>query len=321
MVMGLSEDLSEGYKASKVYLSEKEPFDFNTVENLIVFGDSLSTVETNFTDMTYTGENNAFGDDWPLQLLNLKEMVLWDFAVSGSVIDENILPVEADRYTFYIQFDLFKHKLIKHKEIYKCNWNSNNSLFAFWFGTNDILYMDRVKFKNFSNEMIKSVTNLYFNTLNELYELGARNFIFFNLHSLNKLPLKPEDYSVDSKTLQENCETLNSIIESNALKFHNNYKDTNVFVYNIKEEIDFIQNNYKQFNFISSNKSFYEEYLKDNNTDINNYIMTDDLHFTYKTHEIIAKDINTLLLSGSSSLFINIGLILMNVFLVIYILF
>jgi len=327
MVMGLS----EGCKASEVYMSETESFNFSKIENLIVFGDSLSDVKTNFNDMTYTGVNCALGDNWPLQLINLKEMTLWNFAIGGSVIDKKILPIKSERSSFFIQYDLFKNKLIKDRDIYECNWNSNNSLFIIWFGTNDILYMDRTKYKNNSNEIIESVINLLFNTLDELYELGGRNFVFFNIHSLYKLPSNHEPYNhIDGNELKNNCITFNDCIQDNALKFHNKFNDTNVFVYNVKEEIEYIQNNYKLFNFANADKNYKEEYNKDDTTDINNYIMADNLHFTYKTHEIIAKDINSLLSSNSSSLtsslssnslFINIAIILMNSFLLINILF
>jgi len=41
---------------SDILLSNFTIFNYNKIENLIVFGDSHSAVNTNFTDMSYTGK-------------------------------------------------------------------------------------------------------------------------------------------------------------------------------------------------------------------------------------------------------------------------
>jgi len=75
-------------KNSVIMLSNSSKFDYNKIENLIVFGDSQSSVDTNFTDMSYTGNSHSGGKNWPLYLLKFNNnMKLLNFATRGAVVD------------------------------------------------------------------------------------------------------------------------------------------------------------------------------------------------------------------------------------------
>ncbi|KAG4083691.1 hypothetical protein H8356DRAFT_967623, partial [Neocallimastix lanati (nom. inval.)] len=52
--------------------------------------DSHSSVQTNFTDMTYTRNNCSRGKNWPIHLIDLHNMILWDYALGGLIIDEKL---------------------------------------------------------------------------------------------------------------------------------------------------------------------------------------------------------------------------------------
>eukprot|EP00833_Pecoramyces_ruminatium_P018502 jgi/Orpsp1_1/1192534/evm.model.d7180000094046.1 len=77
----------EGSKTSITYLSSTNKFKYSSLTNLVVFGDSLSSIDTNFFDMSYTGNNLSQGDNWTVQLKDLRNMTLWNFSVAGAVID------------------------------------------------------------------------------------------------------------------------------------------------------------------------------------------------------------------------------------------
>ncbi|KAG4102900.1 hypothetical protein H8356DRAFT_929928, partial [Neocallimastix lanati (nom. inval.)] len=96
-------DKNENFKNNKIYeniiffenknsplvlLSNSTKFNYNKIENLIVFGDSHSTVLTNFTDMSYTGWNFSGGKNWPLYLIDFNNIKLWNYAVRGAYINK-----------------------------------------------------------------------------------------------------------------------------------------------------------------------------------------------------------------------------------------
>eukprot|EP00833_Pecoramyces_ruminatium_P015495 jgi/Orpsp1_1/1189527/evm.model.d7180000072621.1 len=78
-----------GEGSSRIFLSNISKFNYNEIKSLIVFGDSHSSVGTNFTDMTYSGYNRCLGKNWALQLIEINNMTLYDFAISGSPINND----------------------------------------------------------------------------------------------------------------------------------------------------------------------------------------------------------------------------------------
>jgi len=131
--------ISEYNNSSVILLSNSTKFDFSKIENLIVFGDSHSAVNTNFTDMSYTGVNHSGGKNWPLYMIELnKNMNLWNFAVGGSYIDEKLVKMwQWYKIDLKGQFNLFHEKMSKDKTLSN-SWNKYNSLYALWIGNNDI---------------------------------------------------------------------------------------------------------------------------------------------------------------------------------------
>ncbi|KAG4092915.1 hypothetical protein H8356DRAFT_949919, partial [Neocallimastix lanati (nom. inval.)] len=75
-------------------------FDYNMIENLIIFGDSHSAVFTNFTDMSYIGWNYFGSKNWPLYLIDFNKIKLLNYAVRGASINK--------KFTKFINIDLEK---------------------------------------------------------------------------------------------------------------------------------------------------------------------------------------------------------------------
>jgi len=315
---------SEGNEESSIYLSKKDYFfNFNSLKNLIVFGDSFSSVETNFDDMTYTGKNEAQGDIWPILLAkNNKDIKLWDFAVSGAVIDNFLVPNSKNKYSFIVQNQYFNDKMSQGKP-YEEKWNSKDTLFIYWFGTNDILHIDRNMDRNSISDTYDTIVSSFFNTLNKTYTIGARNFMFINELPLEKFPKMNE--TLNLKDMEYDIKHFNGRISDNASDFYKNHKDANVFVYNVNEEFNYILQNYENFNFTSFNTTYTNNNSsKKDHKPLEQYIWVDNIHLTSRVHEIITNDIHKFLtvnVNGiSRSIFINMTLILINAFTLIYIL-
>jgi len=304
---------SEGCESSITYFSKNEiPFDFNSIRNLVVFGDSLSSVDTNINDMTYTGKNHSLGDNWAILLSQKNNITLWNFAFSGAVIDNYIIPRKDYKISYLVQNQYFIDRMSKGKE-YENKWNSIDTLFIYWFGTNDITYIDREKYKNLLNETYNIIVDSLFNTLDGTYGIGGRNFMFFNELPLDRFP---NENLYNKNVIKENVEVFNERINEKAAKFSQRYDDVNVFVYNVNEELNYIIQNYKNLEFKYNNLTLVENEDEDHHVD--HYIWVDDLHLSKKVHKVIADDIHKLLIiNEASSLFVNMVLILINSIIII----
>jgi len=310
---------SEGNEASSIYLSKKDSlFDFNSLKNFVIFGDSLSSVDTNYDDMSYTGKNDAKGDNWPILLSKNGDITLWDFAAPGAVVDNFLVPRSEYKISYIIQNQYFMDKMSAGKK-FESKWNSNDTLFIYWFGTNDIIYIDHEMYKNSLSETYDVIVNSLFHTLDKTYSIGARNFMFINELALDKFP---KNETFNNQDIKMGTKKFNEGIETNASDFYKNHKDANVFVYNVNEEFNYILQFYEKFNFTSFNTTYNDN--KHENDHINQYIWVDDVHLTSKVHEIISDDIYKLLtvkVNGSvPAIFINMSLILINAFILIFIL-
>eukprot|EP00833_Pecoramyces_ruminatium_P001778 jgi/Orpsp1_1/1175810/evm.model.c7180000055296.1 len=168
--------------SSQILLSNYTLFNYDEITNLIVFGDSHSAVETNFTDMTYSGKNRSLGKNWPLHLIGLHNMTLWDFAVTSSTINNNTFKKNINFKEN--QYNYFNNMMIKGKRFYN-RWNSSDSLFTIWIGNVDIKNITKYKnIKIYSNNILNDM----FKTIEKLYKLGARNILLMNIFPYEKTP-------------------------------------------------------------------------------------------------------------------------------------
>ncbi|OUM58080.1 hypothetical protein PIROE2DRAFT_16747 [Piromyces sp. E2] len=158
-----------------VHLSKVNPFNYDRITDFVVFGDSYSLVGTNFTDMTYTGKNRSHGKNWPLQLIDLHPMDMWNFAESGSTVDMSIICREP--HDFKIQCNNFNE------------WGKNG-LFTIWIGSNDIRSMNRTIpnkeeiYDKIMDEMFKTVDGLYHVDVDYMNRLFSKNIkTFAETHS------------------------------------------------------------------------------------------------------------------------------------------
>jgi len=155
-------------------------------------GDSYTKVDFRFDDRKPSpqypignpllpGGTSSGGLNWVGQFLgnlNTSVTVSYDFAYNGATVDRTIVaPYGPEVQCFVDQADAWIQNLQKGTDY--CKWTAQNSLFSFWFGINDIgmLYPD---FSDGTNIM-KDVTQQYFNQVVRLIDAGAKNLVFLTI--------------------------------------------------------------------------------------------------------------------------------------------
>jgi len=287
----------EGSKTSITYLSSTNKFKYSSLTNLVVFGDSLSSIDTNFFDMSYTGNNLSQGDNWTVQLKDLRNMTLWNFSVAGAVIDPDIVPRSLEfKTTFRDEYRYFLEKMTKGRK-FADKWNSDNSLFAFWLGTTDILNLNHTAYPQESiNNVLETIVNVYFTSIKGLYDIGARNFLFINVQSIDDMP---GNSAAAGQGVQTNYDVevnyFNESLKKHCQEFNTQHPDTNFIVYNMFDEIKHIMDHFQEYNFSSNNDFWSDKGLPQESAE--QYLWADGTHTTFKTNNLFVGDINALLAS------------------------
>lgn len=283
-----------GKESSIFYLSSNNTFNYNSINNFVVFGDSHSHQGTNFTTMEPSKKLIDYQKNWPLYLSDIHKMKLWNYAIPGGVADLNITYNDfCNKNKLYkcdlkSQYEMFYNNMSNGRKFYS-NWNSDNTIFGIYIGSVDVHLAQFMKKDITVFQIIDRVVDAIINIAKKLYDTGAKNFIFMNVSPLENAPAntsgKHDYYKV-------NIPYFNEILNKQLEIFFNTYNNTNLIIYNLHNEYKYILNNYKKFEFISEKDGWF------NNKDIdqNKYFWRDNTHITNKANEIIARDINDLLM-------------------------
>jgi len=273
--------LSEKKNFSVTLLSYSTNFDYNKIENLFVFGDSYSSVNTNFLDMSYTGDNRSLGKNWPLKLIELKNMKLWDFAIPASTINKNIVKSDHD---FFDQYNHFFEKMTFNK-YFNGEWKSSNSLFAIWIGSEDII---RIPEKSNIEKLSEQIISNMFDVIEKLYNDGARNFLILNIFYLNKTP-----YNKSGKInyMNFNINYYNKILKNKLNYYFKTKNDLNIFFYDINYLIDGIIEHCYNYEF----NNCKDAWVLNKDKNVEDFFWSDLTHTTYKANSIFSEKINEFL--------------------------
>jgi len=262
------------------FLSNTTKFNYKEINNLIVFGDSHSAVRTNLTDMSYTGKNASRGKNWPLWLIEFNNMKLWNYAWGGSVIDMKLIVkdrwVELDLKN---QYNYFYENMSEEKKFYN-QWKKNNSLFAIWIGNRDVALVK----KNMNiTEEIDKITDSLFATINDIYDIGARNILIMEAYPRYKFPCNNENLDF----IKNNIIEFNNNIRKKTKLFFEKYLDLNIFIYKTVDIFEEIILNCNKYNF----KDCVNAWIKNDKNNINDYFWVNS-HINEKGNKLLAKYIN-----------------------------
>jgi len=271
---------------SGIFLSRHSKFDYDQINNLVVFGDSHSF------------RNNQ----WPTKLSNIHKMFVWNYAKSGAVVDLNITyrgPGHGS-YDLIKEYGLFNDTMVSYKNFIR--WNGNNTLFAIHIGSNDVntFYSKKSKYKG-KKEYIEYVNNNkapekniedildhLLKTVENIYINGGRNFLFFNIP-----PLELADVNTKRKNNYKlHIPVFNSLLNEKVKLFHEEHNDINIIIYNLNEQYRNIINHFERYGFVSGKEIYINN--KNSTTD-DKFFWYDHTHLTEKGNKIIAESIDDLL--------------------------
>lgn len=172
------------------------------ISNIFVFGDSFSDVGFDVFKLQPNPANPFGNPEWQLEVrsgttwmhflaltYNVTTLRIWDLAIGGSTIDPDIVVP----YLGLTSASL-KHQLAEtFLPIYGprpdfARWMPVDTLFILWFGINDIV----VPSTQMDYPPIPKIQKSYALMLEQLYNLGARNFLLLNVPPVHKAHQKAD---------------------------------------------------------------------------------------------------------------------------------
>jgi len=284
----------KGSETSFAYLSDTTPFKYSEFKDLIIFGDSYTTVGIDFNTMKYTGDNLSGGKNWPQFLIDMHPMNMWNFAISGAVVDTKIVSGAMPATPMTEQYDWFLKNMAPGKKF--GNWKGESSLFAIWFGINDL----GSKGNNSGSQIDERIATSMFNMVDGMYKQGGRNFMIIYVPPIEKCPVYLNGMNSNIKAF---VPVYNNILNKHAKDFQASHPDTNVFVYDSYNEFDYIMENRSKYGITNIDSTcgggfgfgFGWGNGGNNNCDSNTYFWKDVIHPTPTVHKPLAQDMNDFL--------------------------
>eukprot|EP00833_Pecoramyces_ruminatium_P017333 jgi/Orpsp1_1/1191365/evm.model.d7180000085185.1 len=284
--MALNLNVTNDHTNSLYYPSNKISFDYSNLKDIMIFGDSYSQTSTNYETFKYTGENFSGGKNWPLHLIEIHKMKMWNFASDGAPTDNSYIN-GYHPHSLPNQYKIFKKQMTEGKQFN--HWESESSLFTFWFGVSDMINSEVSE-----EETIEKSLNVMFKIANKIYENGARNILFFNIPPLEKSPyakIKELQY------ITQFVEKYNKAIKEKVKVYSKKHPEANVFLYDSIGEFNFIIKHHQKLNIIDTRNTCIDSDLCDVNR--KNFFWYDYLNPTDVVHKYIADDLHIYLNSNS----------------------
>ncbi|CUA72711.1 hypothetical protein RSOLAG22IIIB_10245 [Rhizoctonia solani] len=241
---------------------------FKGLQYIFIFGDSYSTVSWTPTTAPNPTSASPIGVQWPgvtsvgaLQPnwvgymtngFNQSNLLAYDYAISGNNITG---------YTSQVQTEFLPTAGQKPADI---PWTADNSIFISWIGINDLAS---------ATVSIESTIAQIMQQQQNLYTLGARNFVFVNVPPWDRAPL-----GTGNTGLKERILTWNGQLATSALAFSNQNTDASTLVWSSWDTLNTLLNDPARYNLTSP-------------TTIGGDIWKDDLHPTSAVHYRFANDL------------------------------
>jgi phospholipase/lecithinase/hemolysin len=249
-----------------------------------------------FGAATYNGGRNWV--KWLTGSYNDTLLLTYDLAVPGATLDKSL--VTGASVDFIGQNRVFKDNFEGKAPIVA--WNSQNSIFGFWFGINDI---NNGFNKANSSAIYEQEITQYFDQVHSLYLAGARKFFFLQAprkcaressNSTNALLtwyIALERYPVVLRrdTASRNQEisaknTFNSLLVQHFNKFVASHNEVLSHLINVDSAFDLVLDNPKRYGAPNTTCE---------NTDGTSCLWRDDLHAGVQIHNQVALKVSATL--------------------------
>ncbi|KAI5922461.1 hypothetical protein F4810DRAFT_264852 [Camillea tinctor] len=182
-------------------------------------------------------------------------------------------------------------------------WTGADSVFAFWIGINDVgnSYWKGAEELATLNSQIFDV---YSDLVGQLYDAGARNFVFINVPPVDRSPLTVGQGSDSAASEKADIATWNGLVEDLAASLKSNNSETNVWVYDSNKSFGAVMDDPSAYEATSGLKNTtdyctaYENGTSEQDTlnpscgvPVNEYFWLNNLHPTSPIHEVVALEI------------------------------
>ncbi|KAK5163137.1 uncharacterized protein LTR77_010921 [Saxophila tyrrhenica] len=213
------------------------------ISHMVVFGDSYTTTGFNDTlaqpskanplgNPAYPGYTATNGPNWVDFLTttyNATFLKTVNLAYGGATVDSalvrpylpTVLSLKDQIYQEYIP------NYSTHPKSF--NWKKKNTLFASFFGINDI--GNAYSNANASTVLAQDIAE-YASLMDVLYQSGARNFLFLNVPPVNRSPLTVAQGHASQRLEAEYISAYNANITAMAANLSSTYADATTFVFN-----------------------------------------------------------------------------------------
>lgn len=302
---------------------------WESIQYAFVFGDSYTSTGFNFSltqpspgnplgNPAYPGFTSSNGPNW-IDFLTVKYnqsvMQTFNFAYGGATVDTALvqpyLPTVLSMKEQVLNEFVPGYTGQKPSVPQAPNWLGSNSLFAFWIGINDVgnSYHQGVDVTDSLNNLIFGV---YGHLVNQLYGLGARNFLFLTVPPVDRSPLT-QAQGPDSVALEAaDIAAFNTGITSLATSLRTAHPgDANVFVYDVHKDFGAVLDNPRAFPQTKgyANTTNYcvayqngtpqqDSFTPSCGIPVDQYFWLNSLHPTYPVHDVIAQQVGNLLKNG-----------------------
>ncbi|KAL2004213.1 hypothetical protein VTN02DRAFT_5356 [Thermoascus thermophilus] len=171
--------------------------DMDRITYLFTFGNSYTTTGFNSSSTQPSAANPmgnpslgqgtlAGGPNWVGYLtavFNASLVFDYNLAVSGATINNSLVGGAARDLVYQVGSDFDAHYASKPVA---APWSSDDAVFAFWIGINDVGNSYRTKDPDV---MVPELMDSYFGLVDELYGSGARRFLFLNVPPTTRSPM------------------------------------------------------------------------------------------------------------------------------------
>ncbi|KAI9065441.1 carbohydrate esterase family 16 protein [Trametes sanguinea] len=282
---------------------------WGTTKFLFTFGDSYTTDGFNISagvDSPVPGFTSSNGPNW-VQFLgglyNVTDTKVFNLASGGATIDAALVaPFEPTVLSIVDQVQQF-HEILAPKPA-GAQWESSNSLFAFWIGINDV--GNSFSWTNVTSqaEFHRVLMKRLFSQVEILYKDGARSFLFLTVPPTNRAPLLIEQGPLAVAKITAALADYNAQLVENVRTFQATHRGLDqVTVFDTRPIFNTLLNNAGTFGFVNST-GFCEAYQNgtpEKTTQIapcapvSSYFWLNTLHPLFTVHNILAHAISTTL--------------------------
>ncbi|KAI3558999.1 fungal cellulose binding domain-containing protein [Colletotrichum abscissum] len=295
---------------------------FANVKHAFVFGDSYSQTGFNTSleapnpanplgNPSYPGWTSCNGPNWVDYLTvkhNASLLYTYNLAYGGATVDADLVKPYADTVlTLKDQVQTLFSNAYAAKTAPA--WTGADSVFAFWIGVNDIgnSYWNGA---DATSALNTKIVDVYQGLAKELYEAGARNFVWLTTPPVDRTPMLLAENADAQKLCKDDVADFNGRVNAMA-KNVTTWEGANSWVVDANGVFNGVLDNVAKFDATKGykNTTGYCDAYKDGTTaqdtlidsctyPVNEYFWLNTLHPTYPIHDAVAETVASALEAG-----------------------